>query len=71
MEYPEGIHYDIAECESREAGPDAAILRWRAFDESGTEISDSSVFSACKGGDDSNFCGKTNGKIYHSKENIS
>ena len=63
MEYREGIHYDIAECESREAGPDAAILKWRALDESGTEISDSSVFSACKGGDDSNFCGKTNGTI--------
>ena len=65
MEYKEGSQYDIAECESKEAGPSAAILTWRALDESGREISDSSIFSACSNGDDSNFCGKTNGAFFN------
>jgi len=58
--YKEGVKYEIAECESREAGPDAPVLRWIAFDSSGEMLADSNAFGACKT-DDSNFCGKTNG----------
>ncbi|CBY10951.1 unnamed protein product [Oikopleura dioica] len=57
--YKEGVKYEIAECESREAGPDAPVLRWIAFDSSGEMLADSNAFGACKT-DDSNFCGKTN-----------
>ena len=64
-EYKEGIRYEIAECESKEAGPEAPQLIWRAFDSSGNEISTSNKFGSCKNKlkslDDSNFCGKTNG----------
>lgn len=60
MEYKEGAQYDIAECESKEAGPEPATLKWQARDLDGRVFSDSSEFSACSGGDDSNFCGKTN-----------
>lgn len=61
MEYKEGAQYDIAECESKEAGPSPATLKWRALNLDGRVFSDSSEFSACSSGDDSNFCGKTNG----------
>jgi len=60
MEYKEGAQYDIAECESKEAGPSPATLKWRALNLDGRVFSDSSEFSACSSGDDSNFCGKTN-----------
>lgn len=62
MEYKEGAQYDIAECESQEAGPTAATLKWQVLDKDDRVLSDSSIFSACKDDskDDSNFCGKTN-----------
>jgi len=69
MEYKEGAQYDIAECESQEAGPTAATLKWQVLDKNDRVLSDSSIFSACKDDskDDSNFCGKTNGTLRKKK----
>ena len=61
--YKEGVRFEIAECESKEAGPDAPVLRWIAYDSSGEMIADSNAFGACKT-DDSHFCGKTNGSLF-------